>query len=395
MKKTVLFVHDHIFVSDDTGNVYSPGIYPGEHWHKYLRHFDRVNVVGRHGGVVEKPQGRYVLSSHPNVSFSFVKRISTPVSLIKNLSAVRQQIEAQVCASDAVIARLPSENGLLAVGLARKYGKPCCVEVVGCAFGSLWDYGRLTAKLYAPLAYIRTRRAVAQADFCLYVTESFLQGRYPHSATAQTVVASNVNIKVAGTKISELKRQRYSKKLNKVRFGLIGNFKTKYKGIHLVLDALAGIDFRSLGVDYEFRVLGNGNPDHYLAQAERLGIRDKVFFDGLLPAGDAVAYWLDHIDVYLQPSLQEGLPRALIEAMSRGCVAIGSTTGGIPELLEPAFIHQTGSVKGLIENIQFVLSDECNRIRASERNFNQAMKYDSNVISSRRAGFFDALARRS
>src|SRR5690625_396249 len=48
--------------------------------------------------------------------------------------------------------------------------------------------------------------------------------------------------------------------------------------------------------------------------------------------------WLETIDLYAQPSRQEGLPRALIESMSRGVPAFGANTAGIPELLENEFI---------------------------------------------------------
>ena len=42
---------------------------------------------------------------------------------------------------------------------------------------------------------------------------------------------------------------------------------------------------------------------------------------------------LKETDVYVQPSKTEGLPRAVIEAMSVGCYVIGTNVGGIPELL--------------------------------------------------------------
>ena len=54
---------------------------------------------------------------------------------------------------------------------------------------------------------------------------------------------------------------------------------------------------------------------------------------------------LDECDIYLQPSLQEGLPRSVIEAMSRGCACIGAATAGIPELLESEYVVKRKSVQ--------------------------------------------------
>ena len=57
---------------------------------------------------------------------------------------------------------------------------------------------------------------------------------------------------------------------------------------------------------------------------------------------------LKDADIYLQPSLQEGLPRSVVEAMSVALPCIGFNTGGIPELLEPEFVVDQKDVKGIV-----------------------------------------------
>ena len=47
-----------------------------------------------------------------------------------------------------------------------------------------------------------------------------------------------------------------------------------------------------------------------------------------------VAAHLRLCDVFLQPSLWDGLPNALLEAMACGLVCVGSDAGGIPEAIE-------------------------------------------------------------
>ena len=49
---------------------------------------------------------------------------------------------------------------------------------------------------------------------------------------------------------------------------------------------------------------------------------------------DKVFEWLDTIDLYVQPSLTEGMPRAAIEAMSRGCPVVVSDVGGLKNLVD-------------------------------------------------------------
>jgi L-malate glycosyltransferase len=59
----------------------------------------------------------------------------------------------------------------------------------------------------------------------------------------------------------------------------------------------------------------------------------RVVITGHLNNPQAVAGYLRLCDVYLQPSLWEGMPNALLEAMACGCCCIASDAGGIVEVL--------------------------------------------------------------
>jgi glycosyltransferase involved in cell wall biosynthesis len=60
----------------------------------------------------------------------------------------------------------------------------------------------------------------------------------------------------------------------------------------------------------------------------------RIIITGHLRSPLAVAQHLRLCDVYLQPSLWEGLPNALLEAMACGCCCIASDAGGIPEVID-------------------------------------------------------------
>ena len=128
--------------------------------------------------------------------------------------------------------------------------------------------------------------------------------------------------------------------------GLIGNLNNKLKGVGDALTALSRIEGQSKK-KIELRILGPGKPDKFRALEQNLGINSRVSYDGLLKTGNKVLNWLDEIDIYIQPSYQEGVPRATIEAMSRANPVIGSTAGGIPELLPEKRLHKPGEVNQL------------------------------------------------
>ena len=120
---------------------------------------------------------------------------------------------------------------------------------------------------------------------------------------------------------------------------------------------------------------------------------DITYFDGVLPAGSSVFKWLDRIDVYLQPSFGEGLPRALIEAMSRGCPAIASSVAGNLELLESECLHRPGDVQGLSNRILRAATDRIWRIHHAKRNWQEACNYSSDILVPRRNEFWECFAK--
>ncbi|NLE05408.1 MAG: glycosyltransferase family 4 protein [Crenarchaeota archaeon] len=218
----------------------------------------------------------------------------------------------------------------------------------------------------------------------LYVTDRFLQSRYPSPPIAKTVNASNVDLAEYNRDVLKQRLAKPAKEI--IVFGMIGNFKTTYKGVHTAIEALSQIKDK---YKFVFKVLGKGDTLKYINLAKDFDIDDYVFFCGSLPNGRPVLNWLDQLDIYLQPSLAEGLPRALIEAMSRGLPCVASKTGGIPELLEPRFLHNPGNAKDLKNKILYILSLNLSEI--SKENFDRVKQYNSNSLNKKRFVFFEDL----
>jgi len=173
-------------------------------------------------------------------------------------------------------------------------------------------------------------------------------------------------------------------------FGTIGSLSTRYKGIQTALAALSAI--RNLNINFEYRILGSGNQTQWRLLAGRLGIGNQVTFFSSIPSGDPVFQWLDGIDVYLQPSLTEGLPRSLIEAMSRACPCIGSSAGGIPELLDGQSIHTPGNVTELKHLLYRACIDPDWLRQQSERNFIASKDFTLASLDTRRDAFWLSFA---
>ncbi len=86
------------------------------------------------------------------------------------------------------------------------------------------------------------------------------------------------------------------------------------------------------GLACRLLVIGDGTLRANLERrAQTLGLTDKVHFLGFRAD---VEHLLALADVFLMPSLKEGLPLALLEAMACGVVPVAARVGGIPEVIE-------------------------------------------------------------
>lgn len=386
---SVLFVHDHRFARVGE-SVHTESQFEAETWLRYLAVFDSVVVVAREECSSSRERwATWPVSSRAGVSFELLPSLSSIKAQLFKRSEVLSRLRKLARESRAIVARLPSELGLVAVEVARELRKPYAVEVVGCAWDALWNHGAPGARAYAPILTYRVRRAVRNAPFVLYVTEEFLQRRYP-AKTLWQVACSNVDIDEVSPEVLAARLKRVRNPTGPVVLGLIGSLKTRYKGIQTVLQALS-IARDRLG-PVAFRVLGSGDAAAWRKLADRLHVGGLVSFDGALPSGSAVFEWLDGIDIYLQPSLQEGLPRALIEAMSRGCPAIGSTCGGIPELLPREDLIKPGDAVGLARVLCERLRDQRWATARAVANWKRAQCYTRTSLNTRRRHFFGMLS---
>lgn len=392
----ILYTHDNVYYPTAEGML-SAGQFSHEYWQPYLEAFGSLTVLGREGQIVAGTDtSKYNRADGENIKINVLPNMNSVKGQISHRNEVVEAVKKAVQESDGLIIRAMSEIGWIAYKEAKRVGIPIAHELSGCPWDNTWNHGSLIAKMYAPLRYLRAKKVARTADQVLYVTRDFLPKRYP--ATGQTAIASNVRIETPQPEILE-KRIRKIRSLTKnktlpVTFGIIGHLDHRLKGIDIALKAMARYQ-KSAPRDFRLRILGPGSPQKFKAEIHDLGLQDRVSFDGVLPAGDAVLKWLDDIDIYLQPSFHEGLPRALIEAMSRGCPALASTAGGIAELLSEECLHKPGDDVKLALDIRFMTtSGEDYLIMRSQQNFETTMAYTQDKLNPVRKKFWNDFAKR-
>ncbi len=123
-------------------------------------------------------------------------------------------------------------------------------------------------------------------------------------------------------------RERFHASLIRPLWVVAGRLESQ-KGHGVLFDALAEVWKR--GLDFTLAVAGDGALRGALEQrAQELGLAQKIRFLGQL---EDVGPLFAAADAVVLPSLWEGMPLALLEAMARARPIVATTVGGIPEVI--------------------------------------------------------------
>lgn len=378
-----LFCFDGPLYKDKNG-IYCNITLTNEMFSRYLKVVDKLIIVVRTFNInktyLELNMKPLTLNE---IEVIEINNFNTIKGFLVDKRLARNEIKKNVQKADLIFARMPSITSNLVLEIVRGIHKPYLVEVGGCAWDSFWHHG-LLGKLIAPLMYYAERKNVKEAKYAIYVTKKFLQHRYPNNNI--TTNCSNVYLQLIDNRVLE---QRIKKiegiDFKHLIFGqAVNSIDVKYKGEHFIIKALGVLKKEGIIIDYQ--VVGPGKGEFLTDEARKYGVFSQLKLMGTMTKEEIFA-WNKKIDVYVQPSLQEGLPRSVIEAMSTGCPAIGSNIAGIPELLDNEYLFNPNNGVEIVNAIKNILNLN-NMKRQAIINFNRAKEYNINEIEKRRQNIF-------
>jgi glycosyltransferase involved in cell wall biosynthesis len=377
-------------------HIYGDGPARYSAWANYLGVFDQVTVLAR-VAKSDRAWPEEARADGPSVSFCALPNYRGPWQFLRMLPELKTRVRDAVAQCDACILRVPGLVGRVAWREIARLGKPYAVEIVGDPWDALgpgtWP------SLFRPVfrrAGVRDLKSMCRGAMAAhYVTQKALQRRYPPGRNTYAVGFSDalMDSAFASPKDIEKRFQRIAARAAQeteitgpFRIGFIGSLAQMYKGPDLLLHAAALC--RTRGLNLETTLAGDGRYKVAMkGLAAKLGIADATEFAGQLPFGKAILDFLDSIDLFVLPSRAEGLPRALLEAMARGCPCIGSDAGGIPELLAPDNIFPAGNYKALAEKIVDVAGNPNRMRQMAMRNLEVSRGFSPERLKGARQGF--------
>lgn len=367
-----VFTTSEIHFLQYEGNVYTESLGTYAYWQRYLSEFSSVHVVARVRRVTSLPAGA-VQANGALVDFTALPDFVGPVAgaaKVPHLLALTRQVAQEEA---AFILRVPGIVSSLVSWWLRRRRWPYAVRVVGDPAQSLspealqkwWTY------LTRPIFVGEMKRQCRSASAAAYVTRWTLQENYPTRALFSTEF-SDVNLPdrlfSAPVSIKERLAGRAAGSVEDGRWRLVfvGSLAQRYKGLHILLQALRIC--ADEGLTMNLHVLGDGiHRTEYQQMAADLGLDGQVHFWGHVNS-DQVWQHLRNSDLFVMPSLTEGLPRAMLEAMACGVPCVGSSVGGIPELLDAEDTVPPRDPLALATKLRQILGDEQRMLTMAERN---------------------------
>lgn len=391
----LLFVQEAVYLEYD-GELYSSRINYETYWNRFLQHFDGVTVVARAKQVNELPIG-YFKSTGDKVRFVALNYYNGLLGFYKQKKFLLDKINHAVANHSAFVLRIPGPIGALAYKVLKRKNLKYVVEVVGDPFevaSSLPLFFPLRF-IYKISGYHEMKKIVGNAAAAIYVTEHTLQSRYPINNNAFEGTSSNVIIKdeyllndtsERKRKIISLQTRLHNKNAARVKIGTVGMLYSIKSPLEIVQSASLMIN---AGLNIEVNFVGEGPLLNDIQKlAKQLNIEDRINCVGVLPSGQAVFNFLDTLDLYIQFSKTEGLPRAMVEAMARGCPVIASKVGGIPELISEDLLVKSGDYKALFKKVSWLLNNTSKIDKAIDDNICTAKKFLDTQLSAKRFSFY-------
>jgi glycosyltransferase involved in cell wall biosynthesis len=227
--------------------------------------------------------------------------------------------------ADLVVVRIPSIHGVDALRIARLRGLPAVCLIVGMWEETIGTRGRVLEAVYSWFARWVTRRAAADADLVLAQGEPLRRYLSRLGIEAVPVIESPLEPEDFVTKSGANRR---SDDLEIVTISRL----VRSKNISAVIEATRLL--RDTGIASRLRLVGGGELEGVLRrQVAKLGLEPYVEVLGRVDDRTRIREILASSDVFALPSLIEGVPSSVLEAMAAGLAVVAAPVGGLADLL--------------------------------------------------------------
>ena len=331
---------------------------------KYLRHyFDNVYVVSPVAyGMEHLRKTEHSDYQFDNVQVFFPKYVNNPLfwyygrSLWVNLEAraVMSLIERENLHFDLIHAHFTWPSGAVAVALKQKYSIPVVItEHTSSTFTKAIE---TQDKIFTD--------TWSKADKIIRVKQGDVSAFSRVNIPLQNVIPipNGYDSKKFHPTDTQRCRETLHLPLDKKLILNVGNLYGEVKGHKYLIEAISHVVTKRK--DILCLIIGAGKVRTALErQIRSLGLEDYVVLAGGKPH-DEIPLWMNACDLFVLPSLNEGNPTVMFEALGCGKPFVGTRVGGVPEVItsdDYGLLVDPADPEGLAEKILVALDREWDR----------------------------------
>ncbi len=358
---------------------------------RYLDHYENIQVLvrTRHVSHVDETLPRL---DGDRVHIVALPDPGSPLKALVGLPAMIRDIKKAAEEAQAYFLKMPDVLGTL-VGLTLWWLKrDYAVEVVADSYEGIRyaKKGMPGCQLYARLFDRLTQFIVSRASTVTYISR-YLQNRYPHPNSNQQFVFCSVDI---SEKDRGQTRTLNTAKVTPFHIVAAGRLSAEKGHVYLIRAMKKIIEGSACQVTLD--LLGEG-PERPALEAEVLasGLGNYVKFRGYVKHGDSLNHCLDRAQLYVLPSLTEGMGRGLIEAMARGIPCVATAVGGVPEYLDHNCLVDAGDPEALADKILQAIHEPETLVQWSEANVEATQAFSPERLQGIKTEFWSAVKLQS
>lgn len=377
----LLVAADSLLYRTPDGKYWCKTIYGYSFWVRYLDVFEDVLIVSRtHPARYGEVEG-YLRVDGPHVRVSELPFLRGMKQYILNYLPFKKAAKEAVKSAECALIRLPSVSAYMILKYFKRKKKPYAIEVVAD------PYDAYSSNKLAQLVYTKKlKKAALQANGVSYVTEFYLQSRYPSNSRINNETTEYFESYYSTIDLPEtyfLSPRLYNKqKRNYTIVHTANSINNDIKGHESLIKVIKKLREHQYDVNVIF--IGDGNQrEYYEEMALKLGVKSNVTFTGLL-SSEKVREIIMKSDIFVFPTKAEGLPRAVIEAMAVGLPCLSTPVNGIPELLSEEYLFDPLDIEGFATKIKELINNPKKLENMSKENVEKAREYSSLFLTQRR-----------
>lgn len=392
--KIILFLEQRFF--RDNTKLYAEKVVNEEYLNRYTRIFDEVVICAREVNALPESFIQTPIESE-QISFLSLPNVNS-TKIIKNRRKIKKAIINELNAADGFIIRAPSSISYLAYYCIKDMHKPIATELVADAsvFSQINKSDSFLRKIFKHLllkvAVGHERKLAWNSNAVLYVTKKYLQSLYPCKALKDNknnskslyVCCSDVILK------PNFYNNHFNKYDGKERFVIChtGSLSGENKGQRTVIEILERLT--NNGFDCEVHFIGDGDNRVTFEQlAKDKKLENRIFFHGQISNFNEIKKIYSKAHLFLFPSISEGLPRALIEAMANSLPCLAYNVGGINELLPAECIPTVNDIESLYKKTEEMITNQEYRESQAILNYFTSRDYEITHLNTIRDDYYE------